>query len=248
MVQEILKKIGFSEDETRVYLNMLENSPTSVRTIAAQTGIGRGSVFNILKKLVGEGVVSYYRKGKAKLFMVKDPEALIHIFERRQQVLQENKKEVKDIIPELRSFYRAGDKKPNSRYFEGTKEISQILWDVLETMSEAKKKEYFVYSTVGERKIIYKDFPDFSKQRIERKIKVKVIAIGEGGELRGLDQRKWLGRKKNGGDSSYVMIYGDKVAFVTIDDSTGEPQGVILEDKASAETQKTIFKKLWSVL
>ncbi|MFC1617781.1 TrmB family transcriptional regulator [Patescibacteria group bacterium] len=246
MIQDTLKKLNFSEDEIAVYLNLIENSPTSVRSIAADTVIGRGTVFNILKKFITEGLASYYRKGKTKLFAAADPKILQTRLERQREELVQQQKEVEKVIPELRSFFSSKGRKTKVKYYEGTKEVSEMLRDVLDTVKLEEKKEYYVYSTRGERQIIYTEFADFSEQRIKAGIHVKAIAIGKGGELRGLDERKWLSQEY-GEDSSYMVIYGDKISFVTLD-VKGDPVGVIIEDHASAATQKLIFKKLWEAL
>jgi sugar-specific transcriptional regulator TrmB len=247
MIADTLQKIGFSEDEINVYLNLLEKSPTSVRVIAGETGIGRGTVFNILKKFIGEGLASYYRKGKSKVFAAEDPEKIKVLLKQKEQDLVTQRREVDSVIPELRSLYSAhGGGGPKIRYYEGAKEVSDMLRDVLATVSNLKDKEYFVYSTKGKRQIIYQNFPDFSEHRIKAGIRVKVIAIGQGGELRGLDERKWLSTQTTE-DSSYMVIYGDKISFVTLD-AKGTPLGVIIEDRASAETQKMIFQRLWGAL
>lgn len=246
MISSSLKKLGFTDDETIVYLNLLEKSPTSIRSIAFESSIGRGTVFNILKKFISLGLVSYHRRGKSKIFAVEDPKKLKFVLKRREQELDEQKKEVVEAIPELNSIFSKGSIKPRVKYYEGSKEVSEMLRDVIETMSCAKKKEYYVYSAKGKRQIIYKDFPSFSAERIQAGIKVKVIAIGKGGVLRGLDERKWLSQKEPV-DSSYMVIYGDKISFVTLERNS-RPVGVIIEDKAGAETQKLIFKRLWKTL
>jgi len=246
MISDTLKKIGFSDDEINVYLNLLEKSPTSVRLIAAETGIGRGTVFNILKKFIVQGLASYYQRGKGKMFAAEDPEKVKVLLQRKEKQLQEQRAEVESVIPELRSLFSVHSSRPTIKYYEGTKEVSEMLRDVLLVVAREKNKEYFAYSTKGKRQIIYKDFPDFSEQRIKAGIKVKVVAIGPGGELRGLDERKWLSEKE-AEDSSYMVIYGNKVSFVTLD-SKGQPLGVIIEDRASAETQKLIFRRLWEAL
>ena len=247
MIQQTLKKLDFSEDEISVYLSLIENSPTSVRSIATDTAVGRGTVFNILKKFITQGVANYYRKGKTKLFTAADPKALQVTLERKKQEIELQEQEVEKVIPELRSFFSAKGRKTKVRYYEGTKEVSEMLRDVIETMKQEKNKEYYVYSTKGKRQIIYTDFPDFSDQRIKAGISVKAIAICKGGELRGLDERKWLLEDYDDADSSYMVIYGDKISFVTLD-AKDDPVGVIIEDKASTKIQKLIFDKLWESL
>lgn len=246
MVEATLKKVGFSSQEVAIYLDMLGNSPTSVRAIASRTGIGRGTVFNILKEFIAKGVASYHRRGRLKMFTAQDPQVIKKLLAQKQRQLNEQKHDLDNIIPELKSFYATGEQKPKVHYYEGTEEVSDMLRDVLLTMSTEKKKEYYVYSTKGKREIIYRNFPDFSAERIKAGIKVKVIAIGKGGQLRGLDERRWLSQKA-AESSSYMVVYGHKISYVTYG-GNGEPVGVIIEDKSSAETQKLIFNKLWESL
>ncbi len=246
MIEKILKQIGFDDNEVKIYIKLLEKSPTSVRSLAEDSGIGRGTVFNILKKFISEGIASYYHKGKGKFFAAEDPAILKNFLKKKKDAILNQQKAVEKIIPELKSVYSSYSRKPIVKYFEGSKEASDMLCDVLNAVSKEKNKEYYVYSTKGKRQIIYEDFPDFSKQRIKAGIKVKAIAIGGGGELRGLDERKWLS-KKEPVNSSYMVIYASKISFVTLD-KQGTPVGVIIEDRASAETQKMIFKRLWQAL
>lgn len=210
MVEQTLKKLGFTDDAVNVYFDLLENSPTSVRAIASRTGVGRGTVFNYLKKFITDGIASHYQRGGLKMFAAQEPASLQKLLRRQERELAEQKEELSSVLPELRSFYSNGGERPKVRYFEGTKEVSQMLRDVLDTMSGQKKKEYYVYSTKGKRQIIYTDFPDFSEKRIRQGIKVKVIAIGKGGELRGLDERRWLSQKETE-NSSYMVVYGNKI-------------------------------------
>ena len=93
---------------------------------------------------------------------------------------------------------------------------------------------------------MYESFPTFSDVRIARNIFVKVIAIGEGGELRGLDERKWL-KKENSIEiekDTFIIIYPGKTAYISMG-GDGEPVGVVIENRGVYNTQKLIFDNLW---
>ena len=124
-------------------------------------------------------------------------------------------------------------------------EIQLILEDVLATCEAQYDLEYRVYSADGVRAFLYEQFPSFSSVRIEKGIQVKAIALGSGGELRGLDERKWLpGKNKT---PTYIFIYPGKTASISLNES-GEPIGVIVANQGIFETQKQIFDALWKTL
>jgi hypothetical protein len=95
------------------------------------------------------------------------------------------------------------------------------------------------------RKYLYEEFSTFSDVRIAKGISVKVIAVGEGGEKRGLDERKWLNKKTS--TPTYILIYPGKTAYISLD-AKGEPVGVVIENDGVYQTQKMVFDSLWNVL
>ena len=72
-----------------------------------------------------------------------------------------------------------------------------------------------------------------------------MISIGRGGELVGLDERKWLSEEES--SPTYILIYSGKVAMISLD-ATGSPVGVIVGNEGLYQTQKMVFEKLWRVL
>lgn len=242
---QILKKLGFDEKEIRVYMILLSLGPSPVRKIAQATDINRGTTYDILKNLMRQGMVSYFHKDKKQYFVVEDPAKLELLLSNRLTELSELKETMKDYLPELRSLYNRGDNKPVARYFEGAKGIRQILDDVLETLSKADKKEYFVYSSSDLRDHIYDEFSNFVKERIAKKIFCKTISFGEGGTEHPLSERKWL--TKDRGTPSYIIVYPPKTAYICWGPKH-ELLGVVINDAAIAKTQQLIFEKLWQTL
>ncbi|MDP3244484.1 MAG: helix-turn-helix domain-containing protein [bacterium] len=244
-VVQILKKLGFDEKEIRVYMILLSLGPSPVRKIAVTTDINRGTTYDILKNLMRQGMVSYFHKDKKQYFVVEDPVKLEQLVANRLGELTELKETMRDYLPELRSLYNRGDNKPVARYFEGSKGVRQILNDVLESLSKAEKKEYFVYSSSDIREHIYDEFPNFVKERIARGIFCKTIALGEGGKEHPLSERKWLTKDK--GSPSYTIIFPPKTAYICWGPKQ-ELLGVVINDAAIAKTQQLIFEKLWQTL
>jgi sugar-specific transcriptional regulator TrmB len=241
---EVLKKLGFSDKFSTVYLTLLRLGPSSIRKLAEMTGLNRGVVYEALKWLQQRNLVTFYEKEAKQYFVVEDPDRLRGLVEDREQELEEMKDKLEYVIPELRSVHDKGGERPVARYYQED-EVREILEDILEACSENQEKLYRVYSTAGIREYVYRDFHDYSSIRITRGISVKVIACGEGGELRGLDERKWL--QVCSTTPTYIIIYAGKTAYMSLN-AKNELVGVVIENEGIYQTQKIIFDELWNKL
>lgn len=240
----ILKKLGFSDKSAKIYLALLQLGPSSVRNLAEFCDLNRGTTYDALKWLQEQGVVNFYKKDSKQHFVAEHPEKLHKMVEFYRDELDSVDRELEKVIPELQALHDKGGERPVARYF-AKKELSQILEDVLSTCEQSEEKEYRIYSVEGLREHLYQDFPTFSDARIAKGIGVNVIAIGEGGELRGLDERKWLGEKTE--TPTYIIIYPGKTAYISLN-AKGEPMGVVIENDGVYETQRVIFDSLWNKL
>jgi len=242
MVEKTLNKLGLNDKETRVYLALLKLGSAPVRNIAREANINRTTTHEILHTLIDEGLVSFVDKSKHRYFSAESPEHLLTAITTRRNRLDRIQKDVESILPELKSLYEKSESKPKAKYFEGEVGLHGILEDVLQTTENTKDKEYYVYSSSSIREVLHKVFPNYNEERRAKKIAVKTISIGPGGELHGLDERKWL--TKEVGAPTYTMLYAGKTALISLDDQH-EPTGVVIEDANTYKTQLMIFKALW---
>jgi len=241
----IFKKIGLSDKEISVYLKLLEFGATSVRGLAEQVSFNRGTTYDILKKLQGRNLVSYYQQDTKQKFVAEDSDQLLKLAQAQEDELKNTKKKLTAIIPELKSLQDKKGSQPTTKLYEGKKGIRFILDDVLTAVAKSEEREYYIYSATESSDDIKNAYPDFTKERIKKKIKVKAISLAEGGKTSGLDERRWLGT--NNESATFILIYAGKCAFISRD-VRGMPAGVIIENQMIYETQKVIFLQLWELL
>ena len=120
-----------------------------------------------------------------------------------------------------------------------------MLQDVIATTAASATKAYAVYSSATIRPALYSVYPHYTEDRIAAGVSVRVIALGAGGEMRGLDERKWLTKDESA--PTYTLIYPGKIAMVTVA-ADGTPRAVVITDRNLAETEQLIFDKLWKRL
>lgn len=177
----LLKKIGLSDKEIKIYLKLLEYGAVSVRKLAEATDLNRGTVYDILKQLQQKGLVSYFHKETKKKFVAEEPEKLIRLLEEKEKSINNTKAKINELIPELKALQEKGGNAPVTKYYEGKKGIKIILEDLLITLSDNEDEEYYVYSAKEVSDDINEAYSNFTKDRIKKNIKVKVISLAQGG-------------------------------------------------------------------
>lgn len=243
----LLMQLGISQNEAETYQALLQSNSVSIRKIAAHTGINRGTTYEALKKLLAIGLVSVKQNGKREQYTAESPEKIYDIIRDQRRDLLDASNAAKQIVPHLLAHQASNAGRPLVRYYEGDEGVAIILKDVLSTCALLDDPLYYACSSGPVRQFLYRNFPQFTERRIAADIRVKVIAVGEGGEIAEKSERKWLPNPPEGGISSYTIIYGNKHAVISIT-STGTPYGVVVEDTGANAMQRLLFEQLWKTL
>src|SRR3989344_8948567 len=243
----VMKKLGLNEKEIKVYLALLSLGPTAIRKIALKAGVNRGTTHEALKTLQHEGLASYYHKEKHQHFVAEDPKILANIVNRKKEEIGDIENNLKDIIPQLNSLLEVSSGRPVVKFYENYSGVRSILEDALSSVGKMDKKEYVAYSSSSISPFLYHKgaFPNFTDERIKRKIYVRTIASGPGGSTHGQDERRWLTKKES--SPTYTLIYGGKVAMISVG-KNNIPHGLIIEDEGIYKTQFSIFNAVWKSL
>lgn len=247
IIHETLETLGLDQKQTDIYLALLRLGPASIRDIAEAAGINRGTTFEQLKILKNLGVVNQIPRGKRKVYSPEPPEHLIKFADQKlHDMHQAREKLSQDIVPDLRHLSRDSDQ-TLVKHYEGDDGIELVLRDILSTMSQEQQRTYRVYSSRRIRNYLYRPFPNFTRQRVQLEIPVKVIAIGPGGEDAPLSERRWVPSPDPHPAASYVAIYGTKCAMISL--SHGDyPIAVVIDSAGIAEALNISFDALWQFL
>jgi len=246
-IQKLLRELDFSEAEAETYWALLNLETVSIRKVAAFSGINRGTTYDAIKNLVTAGLVHARKSGEREYFNAESPEKVYDLIREKRKELWRTQQEAQKLIPELLAKKARPQGRPLVKYYEDDEGVVTILRDVLQTCGQMDDPKYYAYSSRPLRKYLYRKFPQFTERRIQEGISVQVIAVGEGSDSEGLSERKWLPEPSGGEMSSYVLIYGDKVAQISISNDY-TPYGVVIEDAGNAAMQRLLFAELWQTL
>lgn len=243
----LLRELGLGEAETMTYIALLEIENASIRKLAAATNINRGTTYDALKQLVALGLCSIKQTGKREAYTAESPERVYELIRDKRRDLLDVSAAAKTIIPRILARQPRPDGRPIVRYYEGDDGIVSILKDVLQTCSRQDNPIYYAYSSKHIRQFLYRKFPQFTDRRVAAQIMVKVIATEVDHEPAPFSERKPLSDSLSGSSMCYSLIYGNKVATISIS-SNLTPYGVVIEDQGAASMQQLLFEQLWDNL
>jgi sugar-specific transcriptional regulator TrmB len=241
-----LKNIGLSDNESKVYLAMLELGPSSVAEIAKKAGINRPTAYFQIEALKKLGLVSTQTKGKKQLFIAEPPDQLEQVLNKEIGEIKIRKQEFERLLPSLMNLYRLSDSHPQVRFFEGKEGVLRMQ----EALLKSGAKEVFGITSLDD---VLEAFPkhkeDYSSRRIQMGIKSKLIYTSSQGAVLKDSDKKMLResrfiKKDRMPFTGDVGIYGNSVAFTAL---KGKLSGIIIDHPEIAESFRNFFKFLWEM-
>lgn len=242
LFHEQLKDLGFTDKQIDVYLYLLREVRASAKQIYESLHLNKVTAYKVLNELVNMEVVSVIYGEDAKLYICKPPDHLWNIINRKLEKLKEQRKLLKNAIPELVGEYnKHASAKPQIRFYEGKKGLSAIRKNFL----EAEQKEICgVFSGDDvERVFSEAERVAFSAQRKSLGILSQSIYTRSAGPYAAVDDkaifaRTYYIRGEHFPILSDISIYDNKVAIASLREHLW---GVVIENHDIAETLRTVF-------
>lgn len=131
MNKEVLKKIGLTDSEIDVYLDLVKHKESLASEIALRIKISRTYVYDAIQNLIDKGLIVYVIKNNRRYFKALPLEKLLEYLDERELQIQKQKQEVNKLITELKVFQKPIKEKPVVEVFEGKEGLKTILNDIV---------------------------------------------------------------------------------------------------------------------
>jgi len=125
----LLKKIGFTNYESKAYLGLLKNNPATGYEISQETDVPRSVIYSTLRKLESNGVVISVH-GKPTRYIPLSPKQLLSRLE------SDFSKKINSLSEELLAF----DDKPDSEGFWNIRGYKSLMEICENHINDAKKQ------------------------------------------------------------------------------------------------------------
>jgi sugar-specific transcriptional regulator TrmB len=229
-IQKILEKLGLSEKEAKAYLALLALGEATAARLASRTGITRTLLYEIMDKLIERGLVSSVIKEGIKHFRAAEPGVLLND-------LEEKKKNLKQVMPELSSLAAAEKKETAVSLYRGRKGVNTVLRMIIE-----EKADYYLTGGAQEACDFFEhENKVFVKRAAEAGIKGFILASeGDGFFIGKLEEYRYIPAQLLSMVTN--IIWGDKTAILVWSDPC---HAIVIENDKIAESNISTFEYLW---
>lgn len=150
MIEEMLRGIGLTENETKVYLALLDLGESKTGEILKKSGLNSGKIYEILDALQKKGLVSFVVKNGIKQFSPADPKRVLDYLEEKKQAVVKEEEDYQKILPNLLKKVALVKPKSKIEIFTGlkgmktayAKELNYPASETLYVLGVASSKSY----------------------------------------------------------------------------------------------------------
>lgn len=242
-----LKKIGLTDNEIKIYLNLFKLGVSIASNIAEKTNIHRTNVYDSLEKLIKKGLVAATIKNDVKYFSATDPNNLLAYIEKKKQELKKDEKSIRGMISELRSIKPIDETKQKVSIFQDRVGL-ETFYEKLINIAKSRDEVLIIGSSERILEVLDYYILNLTKRILEINVRGKMIANREimkdelmkkiikfvELEMRFLP-RDYL-------NPTATFIFKNHVGFCNFIDN---PFVVLIEDNTTFNVYRKHFKDMW---
>lgn len=232
-LKEFMQTIGFGKTEAEVYTSLIRLGEATVLEISRDTKLHRPNIYDVLDKLIREGLISKVDKPK-NIFRVRNPRLVLNYLKRKEISLDSMLGEIEGKYPQKKHSIVGS--------YQGIFAAREVFFSLLEN-----NKPIYVYGIPkSAHKTLGPMMEKFHRERIKRKILMKCI--------HNFDDRagiNYLNRKRFTEARAFPIKYnstvstnicGDEVIFISWNDNI---HIIEIKNNEIYKAQEKLFETLW---
>lgn len=242
MYEELLREIGLSPNEARVYEALLKIGESSVQDISIKSKVHRRNVYDSLAKLQEKGLASEsFVKGE-KFFKPTSPDRLLSI-------LQEKQTAINKALPSMEDLFKNVEPDVDAYFYKGIEGFKNYLSDILKTKETVyfigakafwldPRLEHFLHNFQIERKKLGIKFVHLFDHEIKEQKPEILKVVGK--------PYKFLPKEYS--SQTAIDVFGPYVvAFVGVEPGKlhDEPIQFVMKNQKLADGYRKFFQFMW---
>ena len=249
MFDSLFKELDLGVVSRRIYSYLIEHGDCSARQLAENLNIPRPSVYDNLKVLIQNGLVTEQVKNNKKIFQIDDIKNLPRLVKTKIEKLEKEKSSIEEV---LKNFaVNASSFEPKIKVYTGKEGVKQVLNDVLWYKNVEIQSMFPISEMIA---VLGKEyFENHNRERIRKNISIRAIwpkarsvsfkdqpALGSG---KAFLREIRVAPKQMIWDMGY-WNYADKVAVIS---SRKETFGFIISSRDFSQLLRAQFDLIWSL-
>lgn len=245
--EELLKKVGLTEGESKVYMALLEIGQSSITEIVKKSRVSTSKSYDILHRLEEKGLVSHVILGGVKYFKAASPERLKELLEERHKDIENTISKMNQLIPELIAKQKLKEGDEEAEIFVGIKGLISVFNEETEWMKKAKGVSCVIGATAGGRagKQIDEFFRRLQAKRDRLRLKTRfVFNEKRRGGFPYLEKSTYCSIRyiDVGSEMTSINVFNDKTVIAIY---SKRPFLFVIKSKDVAQDFRGYFEALW---
>lgn len=167
----ILEPYGLTAEESRIYLDLLENNTLSALQISRNLRIGRTKVYRLLDKLILKELVVQKLRDTGLTFIANPPSQLELLLTKQEGKLTTLRTNLPKIVETLETQTQSGIQGSQTLYYRGMRGLSQVNWNLCRA-----KGEFLSYEVDNAEAYLPKqEAEDLRSRIVDKKIRIRTI-------------------------------------------------------------------------
>jgi HTH-type transcriptional regulator, sugar sensing transcriptional regulator len=234
----LLESLGLTQNESKVYLALLELGETKTGPIVKKTHMHRVLIYDSLESLKQKGLTSFVIKQNIKFFQASDPKRLV-------EFIEEKKAQAQQILPELEILQKTASSHQTVSVYEGLVGLKSAMNNMLKELSPGGTHYVFASGNMAPTMGPYYDL--YQKIKKNNKIKTYVLYDFSFKKQKPIIDRTTAQEIRFFEFQTFptdTWIYNDKVLIVTY--TASPPVAILIESKETAQSYKRMFDGFWA--
>jgi sugar-specific transcriptional regulator TrmB len=229
-MKEQIREVGLTENESKVYLKLLELGPSNAGSISRKSGLHRRVIYDTLEMLIQKGLIGYIKRNNIKLFSASNPNRFL-------EIIKEKEENINEVIPDMLNLFTKTKEKEETNFYKGKQGLKVILEDQLR-----EKELLIIGASEAAYEIMQFYFKWYDKRRVANNIKARIIFHRTKKNMNiPLSMIRYFPQKYS--SPLAVNIYGNKVALILW--RKENPFAIVINDEAVALAYKKYFDFMW---
>ncbi len=241
------QSLGLSAHEGDLYELLLRLGEVPAADIIREAKLKRSTAYKILYTLEEKGLITKRDIKKKIHFRPVSPTKLLEHLEEQSKSIDNAKKQMHVVVPQLLSLYTLSVEKPVVQMYEGVEGLIKIYED---TLVVEKEIDAFLQAADIDPTLEAWLEKTYVKKRVKANLPAKVIVATskESFEYQKRDEKE-LRQTVHVSNIQFpfeheIDIYGNKIAFINYKKGTALI-GVVITHPLIAKTMKAIFDLAW---
>lgn len=248
MVEDLLQQLGFTANEIKVYLAILENGKITPTDVAKRTGVNRTTVYSVAKELAKRGVIVEDLGGVNQYLVALPPRDLDAIVKKEEKQLAEKKKITTSAINELLQYAKNTQYSIPKIVFINEAEIEQYLYKQTPAWNDSINKydgHWWGYQDESFVRYYEKWIDWYWQKGSPATMKLKLLSNESAEKIK---KKKYSNReikfwKESKDFTATTWINGDYVVMIV---TSQRPHYLVeIHDSVLAHNMREVFKGLW---